>query len=46
MPIFLFEYRHKILTFQLEKEKQCRFEHIAYAYVLKTALFFFFKLES
>ena len=39
-------YRHKIVTFQLENEKQYRFEHIAYAYVLKMAYFFIFKLES
>ena len=39
-------YRHEILTFQLEKEKQFRFDHIAYAYVVKTELFFLFKLES
>ena len=39
-------YRHEILTFQLKNEKEFRFEHIAYAYLLKTELFFIFKLES
>ena len=39
-------YRHEILTFQLEKEKQLRFDHISIGYVVKTELFFFFKLGS
>ena len=39
-------YRHEILTFQLEKERQFRFDHISIGYVVKTELFFFFKLES
>ena len=37
-------YRHNILTFQLENEKQCRFEHISIGNVLKTALFFLFQV--
>ena len=34
----------EILTFQLEKEKLFRFDHIGY--VVKTELFFLFKFES
>ena len=38
------QYRHKILTSQLEKEKQFRFDHISIGYVVTTELFFLFKL--
>ena len=37
-------YRHEILTFQLEKEKQFRFDHISIGYVVKTELFFLFQV--
>ena len=39
-------YRRESLTSQLEREKLFRFAHIAYAYVVKTELFFLFKQES
>ena len=39
-------YRHEILPFQLEKEKQFRFDHMSIGYVVKTEFFFLFKLGS
>ena len=39
-------YRQEILNFQLERKEQFRFAHIGYAYVVKTELFSFLKLES